>query len=624
MQRKRWYLLLITLLMSGLLLVACGADEEPIADEVEVEDIAEDDIDEDTGEVIDEGEDEDILDEEDVDVVEEEEEDVDVVDEEEDVDIVDEEEDVDVEEEEDEAEDVEGDMADPVALVNPECEGGESIKAIEALNPDTVQFTLCNPDPAFLEKIAFAAFAIWPSEYLEETGGTGELLENPIGTGPYMFEQWNRGDSIIFTRNPDYWGDMAETETLVFRWSSEGTGRLLELQAGTVDGIDNPAPGDYETIANDPNLQLIDRPGLNVFYLAMTNTFEPFDDPTVRRAIAMGIDRQRIVDNFYPGGSEVAAFFTPCDIPNACVGEEWYDYDPEAARELLAEAGYEDGFETTIFLRDVFRSYLPEPVNVAQEIQAQLSANLGIEANIEVMESGTFIAESTSGSLDGLYLLGWGADYPHVTNFLDFHFSEANPQYGETFPEIFEPLREGAQIADPAEAEPFYVEANNAIRELVPMVPIAHGASATAFLADVEDPHASPLGNEFFAVMSPGDRDTFVWMQNAEPISLFCADETDGESLRACEQVMEPLYGYEIGGVEVRPLLAEECVPNDDLTVWTCDLRDGVVFHDGSEFDASDVVASYALGLDPDNPLHVGNTGAFEYYSYLWGLIDAE
>ncbi len=125
--------------------------------------------------------------------------------------------------------------------------------------------------------------------------------------------------------------------------------------------------------------------------------------------------------------------------------------------------------------------------------------------------------------------------------------------------------------------------------------------------------------------MKPGDRDTFVWMQNAEPISLYCTDETDGESLRACEQSLEALLSYKVGGTDVEPGLATSCDSNEDLTVWTCHLRDGVTFHDGSKLDASDVVQSWAVALDAKNPLHIGNTGSFEYMTTLWGnLINVE
>ena len=139
---------------------------------------------------------------------------------------------------------------------------------------------------------------------------------------------------------------------------------------------------------------------------------------------------------------------------------------------------------------------------------------------------------------------------------------------------------------------------------------------------DVEGAQASPLGNECMAAMQPGDRTQFVWMQNAEPISLYCGDETDGESLRACEQVTESLYSYEINGTAVEPALATSCEPNADLTVWTCKLREGVTFHDGTAFDAQDVLASWQAGLDASSPNHVGNTGAFEYFATLWGLMN--
>jgi ABC-type transport system substrate-binding protein len=327
------------------------------------------------------------------------------------------------------------------------------------------------------------------------------------------------------------------------------------------------------------------------------------------------------VDTFYPVGSEVATHFTPSAIPNAIDGDPWYDFNVEAAKALLAEAGFPDGFSTKLYYRDVVRGYLPQVGNVAQDIQAQLKANLNIDAELVVMESGAFIEESGAGRLDGMYLLGWGADYPHITNFLNYHFTDAQLQFGVQSPTYTEKIMEGAQIADPVAAAPIYAEANNAIREYVPMIPIAHGGSAVAYRADVVNPQASPLTSEMFAATDPGGRDVFVWMQNAEPISMFCADETDGESLRACEQVMQSLYGYEINGTAVEPVLAESCEPNADLTVWVCTLRQGVSFHDGTTFDAYDVVATFNMGLNIASPFHVGNTNLWEYYATLWGLM---
>ena len=517
-----------------------------------------------------------------------------------------------------------------VAAAN--CDYGGRVSSIEAVDELTVVFTLCSPQPAFQQIAAFTPFGIQPAEHLAATGGAP--LDNPIGTGPFVLETWQRGDSIIYSANQDYWGDVPAFDTLVFRWATEGAARLLELQSGTVDQITNVSPDDFDTVKDDPNLQFLPVTNPNTLYLAMTSELAAlvdgaenpdaedtiFADVNVRKAIAMGIDRQRIVDNFYPEGSETASHFTPCSIPNGCEGEEWYAFDADAAKQALADAGFPDGFSTQLFYRDVFRGYLPEPSQVAVEFQTQLKQNLNIDAEIVVMESGEFIDESTGGRLDGLYLLGWGADYPHVTNFLDFHFGKSNPQFGAPHEDVWSLLEEGSTIADPATAAPVYEQANNAIRDLVPMVPIAHGASASAALATVDGAHFPPFGAPQFQFVNPG-KDTFVFMQNAEPISLYCTDETDGESLAACQQVVEALLTYAQDSGEVLPALATGCTANEDATVWTCALRDGVAFHDGSAFDSNDVVASWAAGISAGDPLHTGNTGAFEYYSYLWDAL---
>jgi len=477
------------------------------------------------------------------------------------------------------------------------CDYGGKIESIAATAENEVVFSLCSEDPAFLAKLAFIPFAVQPSEHLEATGG--QPLENPIGTGPFVLQEWSRGSEIVYTANQDYWDGAPAFDTLVFRWRDSSTARITELTSGNADFITNLAASDYATIEGDANLQLLVDENPNIFYVGFNNLFPPFDDVRVRQAVSMGIDRQRLIDTFYPEGSAVADYFTPCIIENACEGEPFH--------------------ETTIKLRDVFRVYLPEPTVIAEDIRAQLAANLNINATVEVMESGAFIEENASGQQEGIHLLGWGADYPHVTNFLDFHFGGGNPQFGEMHPDIVEKLAEGARTVDPAAAQPIYEEANNLIREHVPMLPVAWGAAADAALATLENAAVAPVGAPQFYTMNPGDAD-LVFVQNAEPISLFCADETDGESLSACEQVLEGLYGYGPNG-EVIPKLATECAPDDSGLVWTCTLREGVLFHDGSTLDANDVVTSWSVGLDASHPLHTGNTGAYEYFSYLWGAL---
>jgi len=356
----------------------------------------------------------------------------------------------------------------------------------------------------------------------------------------------------------------------------------------------------------------------------MNNTIAPFDKKEVRQAVGYAIDRQRLVDNFYPTGSLAATQFMPPGIFGYVDGfkpaDDGMTHDEKVAKakELLAAAGYPDGIEVTLNFRDVVRGYLPQPSVVGQDIQTQL-AEVGIKVNIEVMESGAFLDASVAGQLP-FYMLGWGADYPDATNFLDFHFGKgASQQFGAHIPALEDVLSEAAALSDPEARLALYQKADEIIRDEAPMIPIAHGGSAAAFKAAVTGAYASDIGAEQFARMEDPTDDNIIWMQNAEPIGLYCADETDGETLRACEQVMESLLRYEVGTGTPIASLATEYSANADLTEWTFKLRDGVKFSDGSALDANDVVQTYYVQWDAASPLHVGRSGEFSYFSGLFG-----
>lgn len=494
------------------------------------------------------------------------------------------------------------------------------IKKITAVDALTVEFQLCGPAADFLPKIAFSAFGIQDSDYLTANGTNGSLLDKPNGTGPYTLKEWSRGNRMVFSAFDGYWGNKALTPNLEYQWSDDAASRLIALQAGTVDGIDNPGTADIATIQADSSLQFQARPGLNVSYLGMNNTMKPWDNEKVRQAIAKGINRKQIVDNFYPAGSTAADYFTPCEIPFACEGDKNWDFDPAGAKQLLTEAGYPNGFTTKIHFRAAVRGYVTDPPLIATEISQQLKANLGITAEPELLESAAMLDGLAAGTLPGLTMVGWGADYPDPSNFLDFHFgSGSGKKFGTPYPDIVAALNTGVSTADPAARTAAYTTANNLIKQRVPATFLVHGASGAAYKADIENAYASVFGAERFETMKAADRDTFVWMQNAEPLSLYCGDETDGETLRACEMVNESLYAYKVGGAEAIPSLATECTANADSTTWTCKLRSGVKFHDGADLDANDVVLSYAVQWDTQHPLHKGRTGAFEYFPGLWG-----
>jgi ABC-type transport system substrate-binding protein len=499
----------------------------------------------------------------------------------------------------------------------PDCNWGGTLKSIEATDDATVVFTMCSPDPAFPSKAAFASLGIHSAAQLAATGG--KPLEAALGTGPYMVKEWVRGDHLTLVPNPNYWGDKPKTGTVIFKWNKESAARLTSLQAGEVDGIDNPAPNDFKTIEADATLKLYPRVALNVMYLGLNNTKPPFDNEMVRQAIAQGINRQVIIDKFYPVGSSVADYFTPCAIPGGCEGEAWYKFDATAAKALLTKAGFPNGFKTTLSYRDVVRGYLPAPGKVAEELQAQLKKNLGIDVTIDVQESGTFLDNSSKGNLS-MYMLGWGADYPDMTNFVDYHFGKgASDQFGKKFDDLTGVLAQAASLADQAARNKLYATANGLIKQHVPMIPVAHGGSGAAFKATVAGAYSDPLAGEQFRLMSIPGQDQIVWSQNAEPLSLYCADESDGETLRACEQIFDALLSYEPGGTAVKPGLATGCTSSADLMVWTCALRAGAKFSDGTAVTANDVVATYGVQWDAADPLHVGRDGNFDYWSAFFG-----
>ena len=273
----------------------------------------------------------------------------------------------------------------------------------------------------------------------------------------------------------------------------------------------------------------------------------------------MGIDRQRIVDTFYPPGSSVATHFTPCDIPGGCTGDavvrvrrrrgqgppgrgrlpgRLHDEAPPAgpAAWLHRRSGRcRDGHPGPAQDQPQHHRRDRRPGRHAPTSPRRAAASwTACSSSAGVRTIPTSPTSSTCSS----------ASEP----------TKASARSSTTSPQ---PLKEGGQTADQAARDAAYTIANNNIKTHVPLVPIAHGGSATVFRADVEGAHSSPLGNEALFAMKAGDRNQIVWLQGGEPGGLYCADETDGEALRVCEQIMEPLYSYEIGGTAPEPLLAD-------------------------------------------------------------------
>jgi peptide/nickel transport system substrate-binding protein len=433
-----------------------------------------------------------------------------------------------------------------------------------------------------------------------------------------MVKEWVRGDHLTMVPNPNYWGPTPSTQTLIFKWSKEPAQRLLELQTGNVDGMEYIGTDDVKTVQNDNTLQFNPAQAIDTLYFGMNNTIKPFDNEQVRQAFAMAIDKARIVKNFAPAGSTVAdQFLYPELKPGYTDGLAGVVYDQAKAKQMLTDAGFD--FNQTILFsyRQATRPYISHPDQVAQDVQAQL-AQIGVKIQLDVQESGTLLGNAGLGKL-GFFLLGWTEDYPDATDWFDYHFGASSLTFGTPYPDIVAAIQQGAQTADPAVRQKAYDTVNQLLLQHVPMVPIAHGTQGNAFKAAVKNVIVGPYNINFPYFQTASNQ--VVWLQSGEPISLWCGDETDGETITACYNIYDPLYSFKFGTAETQPALATSYEANADLTQYTFHLRQGVKWSDGSAFTSADVFATYTAMWDYKNANHKGNTGAFEYFGTLFGAL---
>lgn len=379
-------------------------------------------------------------------------------------------------------------------------EEGHVIESVEATGDYEVTMTLKRPMAPFLKNLAMSPFGIASPTAFEEQGDA--FGDNPVGTGPFKFVEWNRNDTIRIEKFDDYWVEgEPKLDEVVFRAIPDNSGRLNALLAGEIDLADGINPSDAETIESDDGLQLYERPSMNVGYLGLTTTREPFDDPKVRQAMNHAIDRQAIVDAFFEGRGEVAKNPLPPVISGYNDAIEGYDYDPEKAKALLEEAGLGDGFEMELWAMPVPRPYMPDGQKVAEAIQSDL-AEVGITAEIVSYEWATYLEKAANGEADA-FLLGWTGDNGDADNFLyvlldQDNIGSNNYTYYEN-QELHDILIEAQTEVDEEVRNELYAEAQEIIHEDAPWVPLAHSTPLLAGGSNVVNFQPHPTGSDKLA-----------------------------------------------------------------------------------------------------------------------------
>src|ERR671915_586953 len=374
-------------------------------------------------------------------------------------------------------------------------------KSCTTPDPMTAVITLTKPSASMLAALTQQAFSIASPDALrqynadqgtldEETGfrPTGTFgTEHPIGTGPFKFESWTREDRLVLSRYDDYWGEKAKLEELIIRPIADNAARLQALQS-------------------DDILKILERPAFNVAYVTINHRMKPMDNPLVRQAVAHGLDRESVVNNFYGGRAVVAKEFMPPEVVGYADDVKEYPYDPERSKQLLRQAGLTLPVRIDFWYpSDVSRPYMPDPKRNFEGFRASLEKS-GFEVTPHTAPwDPEYLGRLDEGNAGHLNLIGWTGDFADADNFIGVFFQSFSPQWGFRNQEIFDILDRAEAEPDEAERERLYQEANRMIMEFLPGVPYAHSEPALGFRADVQGYVPSPTTNEEFASVSFGE-----------------------------------------------------------------------------------------------------------------------
>ena len=379
------------------------------------------------------------------------------------------------------------------------------IKSIEKLDDRTVRFTLNNANVTFLTNIALDFASILSLEYAQAMTAQGhpELIDQqPIGTGPFVLTEYQKDSLIRYRANPDYWGGAPKLDALVFAITPDPTVRVAKIRAGECQVTTQPPPADVPSLAKDAGIDLLQEEGQNIGYLGFNVEKKLLADKRVRRALALAINKPAIIDAIYLGSAKQARTVLPPTEWGSAQGFDPFPSDPAAAKALLVEAGYPEGFSITLWAMPVSRPYNPNARRMAELIQADWAA-IGVKAEIVSFEWAVYLKKTQDGEQDA-FLLGGTSNNGDPDDLLTNHLSCAGAKAGSNRTRwCFKPyddfLDQARRVADQAERKALYVKAQEIVREEVPLLPIAHALVSMPVRKEVRGYVLDPFGRQNFA-----------------------------------------------------------------------------------------------------------------------------
>lgn len=378
-----------------------------------------------------------------------------------------------------------------------------TVKDITKVDDLTVKLVLSQPNASILSNLAMDLGSILSKEYADKLAAAGtpdKLNSEPVGTGPFQFVGYQQDAVVRFKANPTYWGAKPKLDELVFAITADASTRMQRLQAGECHVAAYPAPADVPGLKADPNLVVMEKPGLNVAYLAYNTLTPPFDKIEVRKALNMAIDKKAILQAVFQDLGEVAKNPIPPAMwgYNDAVVDD--PYDPVAAKKMLDDAGVKD-LKMKVWAMPASRPYMPNARRVAELIQSDFQ-KVGVGVEVVSYEWAEYLKRARDKQRDGAIILGGTSDNGDPDNLLSYFFSCAGvggANMANWCHQPFEDLLQKARTTvDQAERAKLYEQAQLIFKEQAPWATLDHSTVSLPMSKKVSGYVMDPLGSHRF------------------------------------------------------------------------------------------------------------------------------
>ncbi len=345
------------------------------------------------------------------------------------------------------------------------------IKDIKKVDDHTVKVVLNDADAAIMVNFTLYFTSIVSPTAVKKYGA--DFGKNPVGTGPFSFVKWVKDDNVTLKKNKDYWGEKAKVDNLIFKVYPDATARSMALIKGEVDIIEPPDADNLKELEKNPHINIAAKEGLTMGYVCLNVERKPFDNKLVRQAVNHAINKEEIIAAVYGELGSVATMPMPPSLWGFNKDIIPYDFNVKKAKELLAEAGYPNGFEMQLLALPVSRPYNPNGQKVAEIMQAQLK-QIGIEAKIISYDIGTYWDKVDAGEFD-MCMTGWSGE-PDPNDWLHRLFTagylNSSRWHNQEYTDLVNKAR---TISDIDERTVLYEKAQVILNEEAPIIMLAYG-----------------------------------------------------------------------------------------------------------------------------------------------------